>query len=369
MKQLKTAPAAVLFFAAILLLALLNLVTPDRETSEAENRPLQQAPKFTLSSMLDSSERGFAQKYERYLSDQFVGRDGWITLKSICEAAFGKTENNGVAYGRNGHMFGIYRTYDRENYRANVQALAELAAETPALPKTALLVPSGYEILRDDVPAYLGNVDELSVLAETRKTLEAAGWETVDPAPALDGDSYYRTDHHWTTHGAYLAYEAYCAQTGLAPAVPDAALRRESAGFLGTYYNKAKKFDAAADTLVWYDLPVGSVMVNGAPAEGLYDLEKLSTRDQYAMFLHGNNGVTVIENEAGEGSLLVVKDSYANCFVPFLTQNYRTVTVVDLRYLPTGFRDLLAAGDFDRLLVLYNFENLASDENFYRLKY
>jgi len=360
-------PTAVLFFAAILLLALLNAVSPDRENSEAENRPLQQSPHFTVSSMLDSSERGFAQKYEKYLSDQFAGRDGWITLKSVCEAAFGKTENNGVAYGKDGHLFGIYRAYDEENYRANVEALAAFAAETPDLAKTALLVPSGYEILRDRVPANLGNADQLSALAQTRRTLEAAGWQTVDPAPVLDGDSYYRTDHHWTTHGAFLAYEAFCESAGVTPVAPDEGLRRESGGFLGTYYNKAKKFDAAADTLVYYDLPVDSVTINGEATDGLYDLAKLATRDQYAMFLHGNNGVTVIENAVGEGSLLVVKDSYANCFVPFLAQNYRTVTVVDLRYLPTGFRALLEGGSFDRLLVLYNFENLASDENFYRL--
>jgi len=369
MKHLLRYPVSIIFFALILLLCVANILSPDHEASETENRPLQQLPAFSFSSMLDSSARGFAQKFETYLSDQFIGRDRWITAKSVAEAALGKIENNGVAYGRNGHLFGIYRAYDEENYDENVAQLVSLSERAPALEKIVLLVPSAYEVLTDLVPAHLGNVDEISKLRETYDTLAAAGYETVDLVSVLDADSYYRTDHHWTTHGAYLAYRAFCEQVGISAVVPDESLRRESAGFLGTYYNKAKNYNVVADTLVYYDLPVGTVTVNGEAADGLYDIEKLSTRDRYAMFLHGNNGVTVIGNEAGEGSLLVVKDSYANSFVPFLTQNYRTVTVVDLRYLPTGFEELLRTGGFDRLLILYNFENLASDRNFYRLQY
>ncbi len=369
MKRLLRYPVLCFFFALVFLLCAGNILTPDRENSETENRPLQQMPAFSFSSMLDSSSRGFAQKFETYLSDQFVGRDGWITAKSVAEAGLGKIENNGVAYGKDGYLFGIYRTYDEENYDENVSRLVSLAAAAPGVSKTVLLVPSAYEILKDRVPAHMGNVDELEKLRQTREILSAAGYDTVDAAAVLDGESYYRTDHHWTTHGAFLAYGEFCRQAGIEVREPGEGLRRESPGFLGTYYNKAKNFNAVSDTLIYYDLPVNAVAINGEPVEGLYDLQKLETRDQYAMFLHGNNGVTVIENQNGEGSLLVIKDSYANCFVPFLTQNYRRVTVVDLRYLPTGFSELLQNGNFDRLLVLYSFENLASDNNFYRLEY
>ena len=95
----------------------------------------------------------------------------------------------------------------------------------------------------------------------------------------------------------------------------------------------------------------------------LYETDKLSTRDKYAMFLYGNNGFSRIEGE-GEGKVLVVKDSYANCFVPFLTADYAQIDVVDLRSLKGATVDsLIAENSYDDVLVLYNFQSFSSDTN------
>ena len=121
---------------------------------------------------------------------------------------------------------------------------------------------------------------------------------------------------------------------------------------------------------MWYDLPVDSVTIDGSDVNGMYDLSQLEKRDRYAMFLHANNGVTVLQNSgAPEGSILVIKDSYANCFVPFLTQSYSKVVVVDLRSMPKGLAELIHSEKIEEILVLYSFENLASDSNFPRLLY
>lgn len=386
MKKRRFFPVTALFFGAVFLMAGLNLLSPDQERSEMENRALQQLPKVTVSGLLDSSKRGFAQKFETYLADQFVGRNAWITVKSVTEAALGKTENNGVAYGRDGYLFGICRTCDEETLFANVDAIRELAKTYPEIPMDTMIVPSAYEVLTEQAPAGLGNIDELAYLDEINALFSADGIGTVDAVSALsthrdDAQLYYRTDHHWTSDGAFFAFEAYLTESGFLPAAyldssapfsleMDESLRREQDGFLGTYYSKAKKFDTVADAIVWYDVPVDRVTINGEEANGLYDLDKLLTRDKYAMFLHGNNGVTVIENSsAPSGSLLVIKDSFANSLVPYLTKAYSRITVVDLRYLPQGFTELMETQQFDRVLVLYSFENLMSDDNFYRLRY
>ena len=115
---------------------------------------------------------------------------------------------------------------------------------------------------------------------------------------------------------------------------------------------------------------VEMAVIDGEEKDGLYDLSKLAERDKYAMFLYSNNGVTEIENAAApEGSILVVKDSYANSFVPFLAQSYRKVIVVDLRSLGEKISELISRERPDRVLFLYSFPNFVSDANLPKLKY
>lgn len=199
----------------------------------------------------------------------------------------------------------------------------------------------------------------------------------------------YRTDHHWTTEGAWVGYRAYCESRNLPYVTLEelAPLRREEPGFLGTYYNKSKNFNALPDTLVWYDIPVEDVTIDGertvlqtdgsrAEVTGLYQLEKLQTRDKYAAFLYGNNGLTVIKsgnNKArreGETSrVLLVKDSYGNCLAPFLTYSYDEVWVADLRNMTFKVSEVLAENQFDDVLILYNFDTFQEDRNFSRITY
>lgn len=346
-------------------------LTPARAFSDLENRYLQQFPKLTLKTLFDNS---FTLKYETYINDQFVLRDGWITLKSVAEAGLGKIENNGVVYGKDHYLFEKYKTYDEERFAANLGYLETFAAAYPDLPKTLMLVPSAYEMMPDSVPFGLGNIAQTPLIDSVYERLEQAGFDSVPLESVLDGAGetqlYYRTDHHWTTEGAWRAYRALCEKLHRPAVSPDGFERREQGGFYGTHFSKAKLFSAIPDTIVWYEVPVDSVVINGEEKDGLYDLSKLSERDKYAMFLYSNNGVTEIQNAAApEGSILVLKDSYANSFVPFLTQSYRTVIVVDLRSLGQPLSELIADWTPDRALFLYSFSNFASDANFPKLKY
>ena len=144
-------------------------------------------------------------------------------------------------------------------------------------------------------------------------------------------------------------------------------------GFYGTHYSKARTPDAEPDTITYYDLPnaltIYSVSGPGQPADGettgLYDTAKLDVYDKYAMFLHGNNGLSRIKGD-GTGRILVIKDSYANCFVPYLTANYADIDVVDFRNYNYGLDQLIADNGYDQILVLYSFDSFKSDPYLYR---
>ncbi len=322
MKDLKRYPVMLLLFGVIGLFFILNLLTPAKTFSEMENRYLSQRPEFSLSAIADSSSKGYAQKFEQYVNDQFALRDRWISLKSRCEALLGKTENNGIIYGGDGYLFEKFRSYDAQRLEKNLGFLAEFAAMNPDINKYVMIVPGSYNILSTLTPKGLGNIDQLPLIRTINDRLAQCGYTGVDVSANLlahtDEQLYYRTDHHWTTQGAWYGYESFMHATGRAALLPETSLAHSAEGFWGTYYSKAKKFDAAADIITWYDLPVSGVKIDDAPVDSMYDTAALETRDKYALFLHANNGVTVIQNDnAPEGAIMIIKDSYANCLCRF----------------------------------------------------
>jgi len=375
MKKVLIYPVVFLLFGVVAFFFVFNLATPSKGFSEMENRYLDQLPKFSFEALLDSSEKGFAQRFESYANDQFALRDGWIALKSRCEALLGKKENNGIIYGENDYLFEKYRGYDKMRLERNVSLLENFAELVPDVDKYVMIVPASYSVLSEYMPKGVGNVDQFTLIDELEQRLEKAGYTAVKVKEQLSAhkneEIYYKTDHHWTTLGAWYGYESFAKSADFTAISPDDSLKKSSDGFWGTYFSKAQKYDAVSDKIVYYDLPIDSVTINGEHRDGIYDLSQLEVRDKYAMFLHANNGVTVIENKNAENDrcIMVIKDSYANCFAPFLTQNYSKVVVIDLRSLPKGLNQVIKDEKVDDLLILYSFSNLASDTNLPRLKY
>lgn len=380
LKKILKYPVVLAFFLFIFLFTAVDLVKPDREYSEFENKYLTQRPEFTLASFLNNE---WTSKYETYLNDQFVLRDDWITLKSICESMLLKIENNGIAYGADDYLFEKFTTLAGDSlaqFERNVgyeKTFIDTYGET--VPITFTIIPNAYMILPEKLPEGLTQVDQA---AYTAPIYEAVGdkAQVVDFTGALtahkDEYIFYRTDHHWTTLGAYYAYAAYAESLGMEPVALDSLSGIEVPDFYGTYFSKAKKFDAVADTITYYPIADAGVIIDGQQADGYYDLSKFEVRDKYAAFLRGNNGYTVIKSgvrEAPEGQepskILVVKDSYANSFVPFLLYNFDEVHVVDLRYSAVSMKELLSTENFDQVLLMYNFMNLVTDTNLYKLGY
>lgn len=379
MQAFKKYPLVFLFAAFLLVVSVANLLTPDRKESELENRPLAQKPKLTVSALLAKErENKYTQRFETYLNDQFVGRDGWITIKSVSESALGKIENNGVVYGADHYLFGRYDRVDERRLSMNIELLGKyLDTYRETAPVTVAIIPNSYEILTDKLPAGLNNVDQAACVSEIYSALPDSA-QKFDLFPVMrlaasERPAYYRTDHHWTTWGAYNAYRAFVESRGLS-AVEFFALeplRREVPGFYGTYFSKCKLFSAVPDTIEWYDVPVDSVTVGGEEKPGLYDAEKWGLRDKHAAFLWGNNDLTIIRSgnnlnhrEGQTSRILLIKDSYGNPFAPFLTYSYDEVWVVDLRHLTVPMSEVMARAEFDDVLVMYNYESFVQDSNF-----
>lgn len=160
---------------------------------------------------------------------------------------------------------------------------------------------------------------------------------------------YFRTDHHWTALGAYYAYCQYCAAAGLTPTPLGSYQTRDFPGFLGTFYNdtnKCSQMESNPDTVTAY-LPRSSGVTmtvtdtNGNVFEDIpviYDESSAPAGLKYGAFIMGDNRMTVITNPAVTNgrSCVVVKESFGNAFVPFLSDHYQTVYVIDYRHFQGG---------------------------------
>ena len=364
-----------LFFAGLFLL---DLATPDRTYSELENTTLSQRPALTQLSA--KGLNSYFTAYTKYVKDQVFGRDNWISLQSVVETTLlQKEQSGGILLGREHMLFP--RTYgllssEERTLPKNTAAVSSLCQRYPGK-VNVLLAPAASVIYPENLPAHAPVLDEDTYLDQLSAAVEAAGGQFVDVRSTLEDHKgeyiYYRTDHHWTSLGAYYAYSRLCDTLGLTPFDTTAHPALTAEGFYGTHYSKARNWNAVPDTITYYDLPnrltIYSVTGAGQPAEGegtgLYDTGKLDVYDKYAMFLHGNNGLSRIEGE-GTGRILVIKDSYANCFVPYLTANYAQIDVVDFRNYNYGLDPLIADNDYDQILVLYSFDSFKSDPYLYR---
>ena len=364
-----------LFFVGLFLA---DLITPDRAYSELENTTLSQRP--SLSSFSADGLNKYFTAYTKYVKDQVVGRDAWIGLQSDVETlVLQKEQSGGILLGKEHMMFP--RTYglvssETRTLPKNTAALEALCQRYPGK-VNVMLVPAASDIYPENVPAGAPLLDEDSYLDSLASTVQSAGGRFVDVRQTLrDHKSnyiYYRTDHHWTTLGAYYAYQQLCDELGLTPFDLSAHKALTAENFYGTHYSKARTPNAEPDTITYYDLPnqltiynfTGPCQPTDGETTGLYDTAKLDVYDKYAMFLHGNNGLSRIKGN-GTGRILVVKDSYANCFSPFLTANYADIDVVDFRNYNYGLDSLIAANDYDQILVLYSFDSFKSDPYLYR---
>lgn len=363
-----------LFFAGLLGTAFLwNILTPAKPYSESENRYLQPFPELSTDTLFSGE---FTEQFGKYASDQFPGRDGWVALKTMTQTAALRPDNGRVYFGKGDRLFAVPDPEDTALQERNCRAVADfLNRVRQTWPDTAvsvLLAPTASTVLSEDLPALAPVMDERALMDRMRAVLGDIPF--CDPTETLlsqpDREAlYYRTDHHWTAYGAFAACRSWADMTGLA-ALDSGAFRPEtvSENFYGTLYSKANLPWIPADTLTIFEAAAPeSITVSYNDSDtvltGLYDPSFLQVRDQYAYFLGGNHPLTTIETGAGtDRRLLVIKDSYAHSFVPFLTGRYDTIALIDPRYFREDILSWMEGRGFTDVLVLYNAATFAGDK-------
>ena len=346
---------AVIFCVFLAGFGLLHIALPDRTFSPVENRNLRQLPAFTWSALADGS---YTAALESYLADQFPLRDGWMGLKTRYEYLLGRREFHDV------YLCGdrlISKVADGSRSEQNLGCVDALAEKTD-LPVYLALIPTAAEVWKDRLPEGADSFDQAAYLERARET--GAVWTDIAGALAAHGDEavFYRTDHHWTSLGAYYGYAALLEAMGEAPP-PLGEARRVSEDFFGTLYSSSGVHWLPPDSIERYVAGEGVTVEDAGQTHGLYVDSFLAEKDKYASFMGGNAPLYIVRNPgaATDRKLLVVRDSYSDSLAPFLSQTFSEIHLLDLRYYRTPVAQYARDNGMDLILVCYSVENFIKD--------
>lgn len=362
--------SAVLF---ITVLSVGTLLKHDVDFSENENRYLEQRPDFTVKAVLEGK---FESDYEEYLSDQILGREGWVRLKGMTEAALGINDMNGVYLCRGGRVVEriTQNDFNEQRFASNLREAESFIRSCidRNISANVMLVPTAAYIYESELPQNALVFDENKAY---EKAHESLGDSLLDIRNTLmakkkGGNIFFKTDHHWTGYGAFAAYEEFARICGIDCVSDYDEMEPQilSDEFKGTLYSKVLLNTLETDIIETPAFALKAdygVEIDGEKYDSLYFSDFLKKKDKYAVYFGGNyDRVDIkINDEDTEGEkekLLIIKDSFANSFVPYLLNDFSEITMIDTRFFRDDIQEL--AGEYDRVLLLYSINNFASEK-------
>ncbi|MEG0846763.1 MAG: DHHW family protein [Niameybacter sp.] len=341
----------------------LQLITKDKTFSELENRTLATKPKFTTQKFFDGT---YGREVETYIADQFPVRDEFIAIKSNTERLLQKKENNGVYIGKDDYFLQKFETPDLELMKKNIDYINKFGENFNLY---FMLAPTATKVYEDKLPNYATPYDEKFFIDTVVNGLndKIHKVDVLDKLEAHEAeDLYYKTDHHWSTLGAYYGYTAFCEAYGIEP-LPMEDFDRVigSDAFYGSLFSKGNFTFARPDTVELF-VPKDPeklevfYMADNKTTDTVYEMEQLEKKDKYTVFLGGNHPIITIKSDVNNGKkLAVIKDSYANAMIPFLTEQFEEIHVLDLRFLNMPIGTYMRENGIEDALMLYNVQNFA----------
>lgn len=348
---------------------LVNFIAKDRDFSESENRVLASFPKLTLSSIADGT---FMKNFETYMSDQFVLRDRMISLKSYFDRLSGMRESNGVYIADDGFLIEKPSKYTAKKAKAMTKSINSFMKKYPEITKMVAISPNASYIYSEKLPSGIELHSQYSELKGILNRLEGENYSFLNVTKALKNakeksDVFYRTDHHWTTRGAYAVFKAIADKWNLDRSQVKYKFLTVSSDFEGTLASKTGIHDNKDKIEIC--LPKnseGSYIVSYESQDkrttSLFEPSKLQQKNKYEVFLGGNYDKVVIDTVSkSRATLLIIKDSYANCLIPMLTPYFAKIIVVDPRYMTESVHNIMDEYNISHVLFLYNLNTFLQD--------
>ncbi len=338
-------------------------VLPKMSFSENENRYLQTFPQISINNVKSGD---FSKELGDYISDRFPFRDFFLNANSVFETkALGKSEINGVYVCIDGYYI---EKYEKPESTDEIIDIINNFDEKTEADIYMSLVPTAYAIYEDKLPSFAPKGGQLETMEQI---YEATNAKDIDVSGVLsenkDKKLYYRLDHHWTTEGAYIAYREIISRMGFEPGErAEFEPKTVTEDFKGTIYSKINLPNIDGESIEVWDsgdkLKVSYEDTNEI-SHSLYNFDYADKKDKYSLFLNNIHTLIEITNENAESdrSLAVIKDSYANCLIPFLTRHFKSIYVFDTRYYKGSVSEFINEKGISDVLFLYNMNTIDND--------
>lgn len=354
-----------LFICLTLCLDILTFTAPAKGFSETENRALAKAPEFSPSALSDGS---FTDGAENYFSDHFAYRDEWSAITFYIRSLLGQREMNGVYIGKDDYLFLIPSEPNTVALEKNINAIDDFAEGHSDINQCMAIIPNSIFIMNHKLPKYAPSPNQSEQLSKIKDKLENITFTDVtDTLLSHNSENlYYHTDHHWTSRGAYCAFIKIADDLQIDASTAKYDIYTVTEAFEGTLSSKSGSH-TYKDTIEIYvpktDIDYNVTYSDGSGSKGsMYERDYLDTKDKYAVFLGGNHPFVQIKTTADtQRKLLIIKDSYANSFVQFLTPYFDEIIMVDPRYCYDSVETFVNHQGVTDILYLYNLDTFQTD--------
>lgn len=350
-----------LFLFTIAMFGLLHILTPQQSFSTYENRYLKTMP--TLSSPFN---KDYLKEIEESFNDQFPLRNMLVSMHALQNKMLLQATTNDVYLGKRNQLIPHVPYVDTAIYQTNLTYIQQFMKRNP-IPMSCILIPSKHTILQEDLPLFHYDIDEYHLWKTMQQTLPEMNM--IDLFTSFQKNHqealYYTSDHHLTSYGSYQTYLAYLDQKGYTSQA-QITPKLVAHDFKGSLYVKTNAFWYSGDAIYTYTDP--SVLVeyeeNGEWIPSLYQPAHLTKRDKYPYFLDGNHAIVKIHNpKAPKRHVLILRDSFAQSFAPFIANDASDITLIDLRYYKKNITTYIQEHAVDEVMFYYSMDTVLTQKD------
>lgn len=371
MTKLTSKITAVLMLAFIGVFMVFSIFGSKKSRSSEENRELSKCPVISSSSLLDGS---FAEQLGLYSADHFPLRSKWLNLNSKLREEIGDGIINGV-YAADDMLLDA----DTSRRASSGSCAAEINrfARDHSGAVYVVAVPTSSGVYRERLPEYLDDYRESQQISDFYDKLnkDIKRIDAYNILKMLNSNYiYYRSDTKWTSYGAYCVYRTVIQKLGFLPTTFDKySIRHVTSDFRGNLYNRSLCTSVKPDIMDFYYCSGGAEVLSCTGvckdktivSKRIYDEQQLESDYLYNAYLGESIPLLRIKTSVNnERKLLVIKDSYADCFIPFLTQHYSEIDVLSPELLDGSASDFVDFDKYEQTLFLFGIENLSDSSIF-----
>lgn len=344
-------------FAIILITVfIINIAIKDKTISTTERRKLAQFPEITVKKLLNGE---VAKKWEDYAVDQFVARDYLREVKSFYNTNIYKQKDNNKLFEKDGTIY-------KMEYPLNTNNIIKSAEKIKEVQKKYLKNNNVYYAIIPDKNYYLQNDDHLKIDYQALKqTMESKlqNMQYINIWNSLTLEDYYKTDLHWKQEKLQNTVEVLQKYMNLEP-VSTKYDKIEVENFYGAYYGQLAANVSADKMYILNNKTIENCITYNYETNKTGKVyAKPTSSDKYDIYLSGATPLITIENKnaSTQKELLLFRDSFGSSIAPLLMENYKKITLIDLRYISSTLLDQYI--DFNNQDVLFLYSTLILNQN------